>query len=435
MQYLFLTQYTGKICGPIAKYILGPIMNAIFVFLNWLSIPKIGLAIILFTIVIYLLLLPLTIKQQKFSKLQAKMQPELQAIQNKYKNKKDQDSQMAMSQETTAVYAKYGVSPTGSCLPLLIQMPILFTLYRVIYSIPAYVSMVKDAYGDIVSKLLTKTGVQELLQSFSQSAGFANQFKNDAFVNGNIDYISNTYIDVLNRATASEWASIYEKYPDLKDTVINTVNTLDSYNNFLGINMGSSPSEIIKTSMAVGKYGLVVLAVLIPVLSAVTQWINTKLVPQNNQKPTGDERTDSMQQSMKTMNIFMPLFSAFLCLTLPSGMGLYWIAGSVVRSIQQIAINKYIDKMDLEAEIAKNTAKRDAKLKKRGIDPEKLMQNASMSTKSNNRLSNAAKSVSQNQNADQVRESTEYYNKNAKPGSLAAKANMVKQYNERNNKE
>ena len=63
----------------------------------------------------YLLMMPLTIKQQKFSKLSAKMNPELQAVQAKYKNRKDNDSMMAMNMETKAIYAKYGVSPTGSC--------------------------------------------------------------------------------------------------------------------------------------------------------------------------------------------------------------------------------------------------------------------------------------------------------------------------------
>ena len=107
---MLLTQNSTFIIGPVAK-ILGLIMNAIFEFLNLIKIPNIGLAIIIFTIVIYLLLLPLTIKQQKFSKLSAKMSPEIQAIQNKYKDKKnDQAAMMAMNSETQAVYAKYGVS-------------------------------------------------------------------------------------------------------------------------------------------------------------------------------------------------------------------------------------------------------------------------------------------------------------------------------------
>ena len=112
---ILLTQDDGVLLGPISK-LLGFIMEGIFNVLDAIGIPNIGLSIIIFTIVIYLLLMPLTIKQQKFSKLSAKMSPELQAIQKKYKNRKDNDSMMAMNQETQAVYAKYGVSPTGSCV-------------------------------------------------------------------------------------------------------------------------------------------------------------------------------------------------------------------------------------------------------------------------------------------------------------------------------
>lgn len=108
---VLLTKDTGKILGPIVK-LLGYIMEGIFYVLDKIGIPNIGLAIILFTIVMYLLMMPLTIKQQKFSKLSAKMNPELQAVQAKYKNRKDNDSMMAMNMETKAIYAKYGVSPT-----------------------------------------------------------------------------------------------------------------------------------------------------------------------------------------------------------------------------------------------------------------------------------------------------------------------------------
>ena len=110
MDLMLLTQNST----PIFKYIvwlLGLIMNAIFELLNMIGIPNIGLSIILFTIVIYLLLMPLTIKQQKFSKLSAKMNPEITAIQKKYKGKQDNESIVAMNAETKQVYPKYGISP------------------------------------------------------------------------------------------------------------------------------------------------------------------------------------------------------------------------------------------------------------------------------------------------------------------------------------
>ena len=162
MQGILLTQHDGWLLGPIAK-ILGVIMDVIFNFLDLIGIPNIGLSIILFTIVVYLLMLPMTIKQQKFSKLSAKMQPELQKITKKYEGKKDQASMMLQQEETKAVYDKYGTSPTGSCLQLLIQMPILFALYRVIYAIPAYVGKIKEIYIPLVNKLMGVEGVDEIV--------------------------------------------------------------------------------------------------------------------------------------------------------------------------------------------------------------------------------------------------------------------------------
>ncbi|MCR5451708.1 MAG: YidC/Oxa1 family membrane protein insertase, partial [Lachnospiraceae bacterium] len=137
---MLLTQDEGKILGPVVK-LLGFILNGIFNVLNMIGIPNVGLAIIIFTLIIYICLLPLTIKQQKFSKLSAIMSPELNSIKEKYKGKTDQVSMQKQNEEMNLVYKKYGVSPTGSCVQLLIQMPILLALYRVIYNIPAYVDI------------------------------------------------------------------------------------------------------------------------------------------------------------------------------------------------------------------------------------------------------------------------------------------------------
>ncbi|MDD6202203.1 MAG: YidC/Oxa1 family membrane protein insertase [Lachnospiraceae bacterium] len=407
MSGILLTQNSTFIIGPVAK-LLGYIMEGIFFVLDKIGIPNIGLSIILFTIVMYMLLLPLTIKQQKFSKLSAKMNPELQAIQAKYKNKKDNDSMMAMNQETQEVYAKYGVSPTGSCLQLIIQMPILFALYRVIYAIPAYVGKVKDAFFPLVDNLIAQAGSSEFIQSFTNSSMFAKQFKNELFINGNTEYVQNTFIDCLNRASTGDWAALSEKFPNLADDINNTLVKLNEYNNFLGLNMANSPSFTVKDAMSNGSWLLVIGAIMIPVLAALTQWINTKLMPQAD---TGDSN-NTMAQSMKTMNLMMPLMSAFFCYTLPAGMGLYWIAGAVVRSIQQVVINKHIDKIDMDALIKKNVEKQKKKMEKAGIDPNTLNNYASMKTRNVNNSSST----------------------NAKPGSIASKANMVKQYNEKNNK-
>ena len=428
MSGILLTQDDGALLGPISK-VLGFLMEGIFNVLDAIGIPNIGLSIIIFTIVIYLLLMPLTIKQQKFSKLSAKMNPELQAIQKKYKNKKDNDSMMAMNQETQAVYAKYGVSPTGSCVQLLIQMPILFSLYRVIYAMPAYVSKIKDSFYPLVEKVRVNNEAIEYIKGLQNSAMYSKQFTNEAFTGGNVEYIENTLIDCLNRASTAEWNTLASNFSGLANDISNTLEKLNEYNNFLGLNMANSPSFTMKDAFSTGSYLMVVGAILIPVLAALTQWINTKLMPQANAN-SGNETADNMAQSMKMMNTMMPLMSAFFCFTLPAGMGLYWIAGSVVRSIQQVLINRHIDKMDIEEVIKKNEAKAKKKIEKMNEQYANLAKNAGMNTKT---ISSKA-SVNSNAEKEEALKKAVEYSKNAKLGSIAAKANMVREYNEKNNK-
>lgn len=435
MTGLLLTQNSSFIIGPVSK-LLGYIMEGIFWLLDKLSMPNIGVAIILFTIVIYLLMLPLTIKQQKFSKFSAIMNPEIQAIQKKYQGKQDNDSMMKMQAETKEVYAKYGVSPSGSCLQLLIQMPILFALYRVIYSIPAYVSKVKEAFFPLVDTLIAKQGSSEFIQSLSSAAAFKKQFNNEAYLAGTTEYVRNTYIDVLNRASNADWTALIEKYPELGNEINGTLGQLDVYNNFLGLNIGYSPWETIKMEWIADERNwlLIIGAVAIPLLSALTQWLSVKISSTQANNSNNSQEDNPMMASMKTMNTMMPLMSAFFCFTLPAGMGLYWVAGAVVRMIQMIAINKYFDSIDIDAVIAKNTEKYREKMKKQGALVEGL----------NERVRNNTRNVeprtpvrTAEQKKEDIKKSTEYYNssnKNAKPGSLAAKANMVKQYNEKNNK-
>ncbi len=427
MSGILLTQYGGSILGPIAK-ILGYLMNWIFIFLDKIGIPSVGLAIILFTIVIYLLLLPLTIKQQKFSKLSAKMNPELQAIRKKYEGKKDNESMSAMNLETQEVYAKYGVSPSGSCVQLLIQMPILFALYRVIYAIPAYVPMVKDVFTGVVEGLyLEKDKAAEFLQALSTSSMYNKQFSNELFVAGDKTYVTNTFIDCLNRASSADWDNLKNTFSNLSGEISTAFEKVERFNYFLGLNVGNSPSFTMTEALKNKNWLLLFGALMIPVLAALSQWINTKLMPTaaTNSDSNAD---DTMAQSMKAMNTMMPIMSAVFCLSLPVGMGIYWIAGAVVRSIQQVVINKQLDKIDYDAVIEKNKEKAKAKIQKQKEYVANLNNKANVSTR------NIKTTASSSNGEEAIRKASNNSNI-SKSGSLASKANMVKNYNERNNKQ
>ena len=436
---LMLTQNSAFILGPISK-VLGLVMEGIFWVLDKIGIPNLGLVIIIFTFVIYLLLLPLTYKQQKFSKFSAIMNPEIQAIQAKYKGKQDQNSMQAMNMETQAVYAKYGVNPAGSCLQLLIQMPILFALYRVIYAIPAYVPKVKEAFFPLVTMLSEQAGSSEFIQTLSSATMFKKQFKNELFTSGDPTYVQNTFIDVLNRASQADWDLITEKFPELSDTIASTLDNLDVYNNFLSLNIAYSPWDIIRIEWISDErsYFVILMAVAIPLLAALTQWLGFKLSPATSTNNNGKQEETTMMASVKTMNNVMPIISLIFCFSFPVGMGLYWIAGAVIRAIQQVAINKYIDHKDIDAIIAKNTEKYNEKMKKRGSLIQGISEKANTNTLNKSNPYNYKNTVTKTAEeiASEKKKSAEYYSKttNALPGSIAAKAGMVKQYNEKNNK-
>lgn len=431
MTGILLTKSTTPIIGWIAN-LLGHIMEIIFNVLDFIGIPNIGLSIILFTIIVYLLMLPLTIKQQKFSKLSAKMNPEMQSIREKYKNRKDNDSQMQMNTEIQAVYAKYGVSPTGSCVQLLIQMPILFALYQVIYRMPAYVGKIGNAFTALAEGIMN----QGLLTDFKDTVQNASNYIKD------VDSLTtNQFIDVLNRVNFSDVSAFAESH-----NITAGLADISRYNSFLveGFNLANSPSSVVGTFFKNNAAGnitvlMVILAIAIPVLSAITQWVNVLLMPKQETNGNKGEAEDTMASSMKTMNMVMPLMSAFFCYTLPAGLGLYWISGSVVRSIQQVAINKYMDKIDLNALIEKNKEKSAKKMEKMKENQAKLQQYANMNTKGIGGTVNNKNYTQKAKEAADIAEkassaSTKPSTGSAKPGSLMAKANMVKEYNERNNK-
>jgi YidC/Oxa1 family membrane protein insertase len=420
---ILLTQNSTFIIGDVAR-ILGWIMSMLFNFLNVFGIQNIGISIILFTFIIYLLMLPLTVKQQKFSKMSAKMNPEIQAIQKKYKNKSDNDSMVAQNEEIQAVYAKYGVSPTGSCVQLLIQMPILFALYRVIMNVPAYVSGVKEVFITLATQIQAASNGPAIMEELKTAGSF--------YIEGK-DYTQvNTIIDVLYKLQdtgKATWGMLAERFPDMQELIQETEQSINHMNYFLGINIANSPMNIIKNGISTGAFLMAFGAVMIPVLAALTQWLNVKMMPQQ----TSGDPNDSMNATMKSMNMMMPLMSAFFCLSLPAGMGLYWIAGAVIRGLQQWLINKHLDKLDLDEVIKKNIEKNNRIREKKGLPPQKIGDIAKTNVK-NIESDNKKKGKTEEERKAAVEASTNYYKNADKPGSLASKAAMVSKYNEKQKK-
>lgn len=400
-------------------WVLGKLMNGIYNIMDSVfGVQNIGVCIIIFTIIIYTLMIPLTVKQQKWSKMSAVMNPEIQKIQKKYANKKDQASMLKQQEELQIVYEKYGVSPTGGCLPMLIQMPILFALYPVIQNIPKYVDGVKAAYMPVVDQIMQVDGFQKIMETI----GSAKPVLMSATA---YDYSkADTLVQVLYKFQDSTWNTLVDKMPSIETVVDATTKTMGHLNNFLGINIGETPMTMLTNSLHPFSIVGIILAVIIPIMAGLAQFISVKLQPQ----PAMDEH-NQMAASMKTMTYTMPLFSVFLGFTLPAGLGLYWAVSAVVRCVQQVAINKYLQTKSLDDMIKENQEKAAKKREKKGTSAKELNKMATTSTKNVEHKKTSAMSEKERQ---EKLEKAASYNKNAKAGSLASKANMVSRFNGNN---
>ena len=408
---------SGGILGPIAS-VLGLIMDFLFQITEQFGICNVGLCIILFTIVTKMLMLPLTINQQKTSKLMAVMNPEIQAIQNKYKGKTDNESMQRQNVEIQAVYEKYGTSMTGGCLPLLIQMPILFALYRVIYNIPAYVHSVRVYFDNIVTPLMNQAGYIEKLQGITDVAKATGGVAIDKFDFASADKL----VDLLYKFSTAQWTELEAAFPAISEVIAENVATFSGMNSFFGLNMANAPGWVPSVAW------------IIPILAAVSQWVSIKIMQGNQPKPDPNNPT---AQSMQMMNMTMPLFSAFICVTMPCGLGIYWIATSVVQIIQQLFVNAYMDKIDIDEMIEKNLEKVNKKRAKQGLPPAKISQNASVSLKNLQAEAEKEKIAEEKKKekiAMQIEAGNQIYNNDPKPGSLASKAAMVQKYNDAHDK-
>ena len=399
----------NAIIMPIAQ-VLGYIFNLLFEALSFLHIGNVAIAIILFTIIVKLCMLPLSIKQQKLAKLNSVMSPEIKAINEKYKDKKnDQNAMMKMQEETKAVYEKYGVSQMGGCVQMLIQMPILLALYQVFRFIPLYITQLKNLFTAFLTDnggIMSASGYTDTMKQFGENIDWSNV---------------NTAITEINKFSTENWEALRDAFPAFSDIIANSHASLEQMNTFLGVNMSQEPG-----------FGLT-LAFLIPELSGLSQFISVKVAQGNT--PVDDD--NPMAASMRMTTYIFPLMSAFIAISVPAGLGLYWIATSVIQTIITVFINRYYDKLGAETIVKKNVEKRNKKRAKKGLPPETIAKNATVSTKNVNR-EKTVKSLEQikaenEKKVKEIKESAQYY-KTAKPGSLAEKAGMVAKYNEKSSK-
>lgn len=457
-----LTQNSTFVIGWCAK-LLGKVMEWLYtLFDKGFNIENIGLCIIVFTLIVKLLMIPLTVKQQKFSKLSTLMNPEIQAIQKKYQGKRDSESMMKMNEETQAVYEKYGTSPTGSCLQLLIQMPLLFSLYYIISGIPAYVPQVYDYFKPVSEAVVSDYDYYKYLDkaydNYVLAEGEEDKYKYvDKMLSSFHGISEKKVIDVLAKYSTKQWNNLEDSYNNVDLMVADlSVVTDEQWNEliddasdedkedlkkFIDAVKAKDISEFIDSSegkliedseskiMKIYEFGPINLSqspnammgiyLLIPLLSFLSQMLSIQLSMRQNKEQMAE---NPMANSMKVMNIVMPLMSAFIAFSVPSGLGLYWILTAVFQVVTQICLNAYFKKVDVEDIIKSNVEKANKKKEKMGINVNSVATSASKNTKN---ITSKAKVNTKNTGNSDVKYKT---------GSMAEKANMVKKYNDKNRK-
>lgn len=426
---MFLTQTGGLIRGPVSK-LLGLILNLFYEAFGHLGVESIGLSIILFTLFVRLILLPSQIKQGKSTKITNYIQPEMKKIAKKYRHKKDQESMMAMQRENKALQEKYGISMASSCLSLIIQMPILFSLIEVIRNIPAYVSKIKDMYIPIADAIVNTEGASEQLKTFIEESGNASL----KMVNFN-SVSTNTVIDVLDKIPTNMWDSFKESFASFGNVnamVDANLPAITRANSFIGgIDLTTAPGFALTAAFA------------IPVLTLIFQFLSMRSTPQQAGDPDDPAQQASMKM-MKGMSYFFPFISFITVVNIQAGVGLYWLTSTTIAYLSNVLIRLYFNKCDVEKLVEKSkekAAKKIAKKKASGKKSfmEKLQEAAygqqagapQGQNNNNNRVNNGAANRNlKNYDSNAINKNNG--NTKYRAGSLAAKANAMQRYNDNN---
>ena len=271
--------------------VFGYLLNFLYDLLN-----NYGLAIIIFSILVKLILLPLTIKQQKTMEKTTKMQDELKSLQFKYKNDPEK-----LNKEMTDMYKRENMSPFSGCLSSIVQLILILAVFYLVRSPLTYMKKVDvNIISEYTNKLETKTNYPEV-QIIKE---FGNE--NEAF-NINMD--------------------------------------------FLGLDLSSVPS----TNLSDFKTLIIpFLYVISSVVSTkITMNMQTKKANDEKENKNGEEQEESMEEMMqstnKTMSYMMPLMAFSISLVAPLGLALYWLMSNILMIIERIFINKFVANKEEEA--------------------------------------------------------------------------------------
>ena len=317
-----LARSPGVIVGPIAKF-LGIIYNWVFNLIYGLSAESsLAIAIVFFTLFVKLVLSPLTYNQMKSMYKMQKIQPELNKIKGKYEGKKDRESQQRMAVEIQEMQKKNGVSMLGGCLPMIIQLPILYALFYIFQQAYMYIDVIGVTYKGIADIILT-IPVDLRMQVFTPFAETVAKSAKAAVDLG----VQADVVSVVSGISLSQWNGILVSIGGYASQLRPLLEHKHSIEYILGISVITTP-------------GFSFPGIIIPLLAAFTTWLSSKSI----QAPT--DKNDPNYLMTQTMTWMMPIMMGFFSATMPSGLGIYWSVSNLFQIANQKIMAGYFKHKD-----------------------------------------------------------------------------------------
>jgi YidC/Oxa1 family membrane protein insertase len=285
-----------------------------------------------------MLLFPLMVKQQKSSFIMQQMKPELDKIRAKYAGKTDQMSQQRMAFEMQELQKKNGASMMGGCLPMLIQLPILYALFYLFQNAYVYVDAIGNNYVNIANAILNIPVAtrMEVFQPFAQE--FVDAYKNMAIIKDGFDMGQvNDIVMLVGNMKQGDW-----------DVVLQNLGTQGV--ELAGLLATKNEIETFLTIPLVTKAGLGFPGIIIPIAAGATTWLQTKIM--NMMNPQNMDPSNPAAAMTKSMLYTMPIMMGVFSITMPAGLGLYWTISNIFGIVQQVILTKYYRKK-FEREAAK----------------------------------------------------------------------------------
>lgn len=328
-------------------FIVGPIANLMGIVYNWLfnfiySFTETGslvLAIILFTLLVKLILFPLSYKQIKGTYRMQMLQPELNRIKAKYANKNDEESQRRMSFEIQEFQRENGASMFAGCLPLLIQLPILYALYYIFNQPYQYVDVISGIYNQTTQALLNIDAATrvEILKPII----LAKNLTVDVSV---FDQV----FSLVKSMSAADWSSVISAAGNAGSALSEIIAQKYSIEYFFGLNLVSTA-------------GLSFPGILIPIISGLTTYLSTWYMQKRQKAMNGGEVDDAAAGMTKSMNVIMPIMMGVITINVPIALGIYWTLSNLFSVLQTWATYKVLDKKDKKGELTFKDKKKSKK--------------------------------------------------------------------------